>query len=148
MSNQRKIILVETNQALHRYVEQLLRPYGVLVASYSDRWRAFRRIKRRREFDAVLIDKDLAGIGVLRTLFANMLRDLDQRMEFVVLVETPETLDSRPFDDNGYEHLLEKSDIPRRLPGMLRQLIGIKRCKGARRRRGASARSRAAAAVC
>ena len=148
MSNQRKIILVETNQALRRYVEQLLRPYDVLVASYSDRWRAFRRIKRRREFDAVLIDKDLAGIGVLRTLFANMLRDLDQRMEFVVLVETPETLDSRPFDDNGYKHLLEKSDIPRRLPGMLRQLIGIKKRKGARRRRGASARSRAATAVC
>jgi CheY-like chemotaxis protein len=148
VSNQRKIILVETNQSLRRYVEQLLRPYGVSVASYGDRWRAFRRIKRRREFDAVLIDKDLAGIGVLRTLFANMLRDLDQRMEFVVLVETPETLDSRPFDDNGYEHILEKSDIPQRLPGMLRQLIGIKRCKGAGRRRGAPARSRAAAAVC
>ena len=138
MNHRARIILVEANRPLRRYITELLRPHGISVLSYDDRWKAFRRIKKRREFDAVLIDKDLAGIGVLRTLFANMLRDLDTSMKFVVLVDSPETLDSRPFDEHGYENLLPKARIPKRLPSLLKRLVGIKTGRTTRRRRVAA----------
>jgi DNA-binding NtrC family response regulator len=121
----RKIILVETDEGLQRRIEGLLAPLGVSVISFSDRWRAFRRIKRNRDYDAVLIDEDLAGIGVLRTLFANILHDLDAKMKFMVLIDSTDDFDPRPFEDNGYANLLPKSELASRLAGELRRLLGI-----------------------
>lgn len=125
MGDARKIILVETDEGLQRRIEELLAPLGLSVTSFADRWRAFRKIKRNREYEAVLIDEDLAGIGVLRTLFANMMRDLDGNMKFVVLVDSTDEFDSRPFDEHGYENLLPKPDIPYRLAGEISRLLGI-----------------------
>lgn len=136
MGDRRKIILVETDAALQRSIAELLAPLGVSVTSYADRWRAFRKIKRNRDFDAVLIDQHLAGIGVLRTLFANMIRDLDAAMQFVVLIDSPDEFDSRPFDDHGYQNLLHKADIPYRLAHVVAGLLGVQaRPATARRRR-------------
>jgi DNA-binding NtrC family response regulator len=121
----RKIILVESDEGLQRRIEQLIAPLGVSVTSYADRWRAFRKIKREREYDAVLIDEHLAGIGVLRTLFANMMRDLDNEMRFVVLIDSGDEFDSRPFDEHGYENLLPKEVIEPRLRELVAQLLNI-----------------------
>lgn len=148
MSGRFKVILVETNRALQQSIEQILKPCGISVLSYNDRWQAFRKIKRKKEYHAVLIDRDLAGIGVLRTLFANMLRDLDKNMKFVVLIDSLETFDSRPFDDNGYENILPKTEIEEHLPRILCGLLGISPPRTAFRRRRTACRPRAAAGVC
>jgi len=125
VGNRRNIILVETDAALQQSIEEILAPLGVSVTSYADRWRAFRKIKRSRDYDAVLIDEHLAGIGVLRTLFANMIRDLDNSMQFIVLIDNAWEFDSRPFDDHGYRNLLAKASIPYRLAGVAAGLLGI-----------------------
>lgn len=148
MSGRFKVILVETSRAFQQSIEQILKPCGISVLSYHDRWQAFRKIKRKREYHAVLIDKDLAGIGVLRTLFANMLRDLDKNMKFVVLIDSPETFDSRPFNDNGYENILPKAEIEEHLPRILCGLLGASPPRAASHRRRTAGRPRAAAGVC
>lgn len=125
MADRRNIVLVETNENVQRRIEKILTPLGVSVTSFADRWRAFRKVKRNREYDAVIIDEDLAGIGVLRTLFANMIRDLDNSMKFVVLVDSYDGFDSRPFDDNGYQNLVHKAEIDRLLAREMKQLLGL-----------------------
>ncbi|MFH1550462.1 MAG: hypothetical protein ABIH04_07895, partial [Planctomycetota bacterium] len=93
-------------------------------------WAAFRALKRTREFDIVLIDKDMACIGVEQALFASMLRNLKKDMDVIVLSESFPAQRSSELTLRGFKEYLSKAELESRLlPALHSKLPAVPRAR-------------------
>ena len=125
MAQKRNVLLVETNQEIHSVVDDILRGSPFSLAAYSDRWAAFRAMKRKREFDVVLIDSDMATIGVDRALFPSMLQELKSDIEVIVLSDQFPPQKNGDLLSGGFRNFLSKAELHSRLLPLLRRNAGL-----------------------
>ena len=126
MAQKRNVLLVETNQEIQSTVNDSLRGSPFSLAAYSDRWAAFRAMKRKRTFDIVLIDSDMATIGVDRALFPSMLKALKTDLEVIVLSDQFPPQKNNDLLSGGFKKFLSKTELQSRLLPLLRRNAGLK----------------------
>ncbi len=141
MARRRNVLLVETNRDIQSAISGLLRGTPFRLCAYSDRWAAFRALKRTREFDIALIDKDMACIGVEQALFASMLQNLKKDMDVIVLSESFPAQKSSELTSRGFKEYLSKAELESRLlPALHSKLPTVPRLPRSRARRKTAVR--------
>ena len=98
----------------------MLRGTPFKLSAYSDRWAAFRALKRKREFDVAILDQDMACIGVEQALFASMLRHLKKDMEVIVISESFPADRNTDLVASGFREFLSKAELASKLLPVLR----------------------------
>jgi len=149
VARRRNVLLVETNRDIQSAISELLRGTPFRLRAYSDRWAAFRALKRTREFDIVLIDKDMACIGVEQALFASMLRNLKKDMDVIVLSESFPAQRSSELTLRGFKEYLSKTELESRLlPALHSKLPPVPSPSRSRVRRKTAARRKTRTSAC
>jgi len=149
VARRRNVLLVETNRDIQSAISELLRGTPFRLRAYSDRWAAFRALKRTREFDIVLIDKDMACIGVEQALFVSMLRNLKKDMDVIVLSESFPAQRSSELTLRGFKEYLSKAELDSRLlPALHSKLPPVPRPSRSRVRRKTAARRKTRTSTC
>ena len=120
MAQRRNVLLIETSRNTQSSIDTLLRGTPFKLSAYSDRWAAFRAMKRSKKFDIVLIDKDMAQIGYEQALFPSMLQHLKKDMKVVVLSEDFPVKKDRVLVSNGFRNFLSKAELDSKLLPTLR----------------------------
>ncbi len=120
MAQRRNVLLIETSRDTQSSIGTLLRGTPFKLSAYSDRWAAFRAMKRSRKFDIVLIDQDMAQIGYEQALFPSMLRHLNKDMSVIVLSEDFPVKKDSVLISNGFRNFISKAELDSKLLPTLR----------------------------
>jgi DNA-binding NtrC family response regulator len=149
VARRRNVLLVETNQEIQSAITALLRGSPFRLSAYSDRWAAFRAMKRTRAFDVALIDQDMACIGVERSLFPSMLRHLKKDLDVIILSENYPAQKNSELATKGFREFLSKSELDSKLLRSLRATVPTAAQKAAsiRAQKSKKARQRPAVAA-
>ena len=125
MAQKRNVLLVETNREIQSAVDKILKGSPFKLAAYSDRWAAFRAMKRKRVFDIALIDSDMATIGVDRALYPAMLKELKKDLDVIVLSDQFPPQRNSDLLSCGFRQFLSKAELQSRLLHLLRDKAGL-----------------------